>query len=224
VCLASAQLGPRFQRERTAIPGEGRVWANCCIGRLTGPPPFSFLFAIDACCTLNLPATRIEVEIVGALNLHLLDTPQVSGEPLTLWTPPDADGQRAKEPTSTDPLRRAGHLETRPLDGDALVDAFVAAAAQITDTDASCIALAGVLKIPLLTDDRKERRIARELFPAIEIVSTLDVIADGESALHWTAADLVRVARDLRWRGNFAPPRSDSRASWYEALLGGEPR
>jgi predicted nucleic acid-binding protein len=173
---------------------------------------------IDACCTLNLLATRKEIEIAEALHLLLLDTPQVSAEPLTLWTPPDADGQRTKEPTSTAPLRRAGHLETRPLEGDALVDAFVAAAALIKDTDASCIALAGVLKLPLLTDDRKERRIARELFPAIEIVSTLDVIADAERALRWSAADLVRVAEDLRWRGNFAPPRNDSRSSWYEAL------
>jgi predicted nucleic acid-binding protein len=174
---------------------------------------------IDACCTLNLLATRKEIEIAEALHLLLLDTPQVSGEPLTLWTPPDADGQRTKEPTSTAPLRRAGHLETRPLEGDALVDAFVAVAALIKDTDASCIALAGVLRLPLLTDDRKERRIARELFPAIETVSTLDVIADAERALRWSTTDLATVAEDLRWRGNFAPPRNDPRSAWYEGLL-----
>lgn len=174
---------------------------------------------IGACCTLNLLATRKEIEIAEALDLLLVDTPQVSCEPLTLWTPPDADGQRTQEPTSTAPLRRAGHLETRPLDGDALIDAFVAAAARIRDADASCIALTGVLHLPLLTDDRKERRIARELFPAIEILSTLDVVAAAARALRWKAADLVRVAADLRWRGNFAPPRNDPRGSWYEDLL-----
>jgi hypothetical protein len=175
---------------------------------------------VDACCTLNLLATRRELEIVRALGLHLLDTPQVSGEPMTLWTPPDADGQRSKEPTSTGPLRRAGCLETRSVDGDAFVDAFVTAAARIKDTDASCIALAGVLKLPLMTDDRKERRIARDLFPSIELVSTLDVLADAELALAWSVADLTGVAEDLRWRGNFAPPRHDPRSRWYEALLG----
>ena len=174
---------------------------------------------IDACCTLNLLATRKEIEIAKALHLRLLDTPQVSGEPLALWTPPDADGQRTKEPTSTAPLRLARRLETRPLEGDALLDAFVAAAARIKDADASCIALAGVLKLPLLTDNRKERRIARELFPTIEIVSTLDVIADAERALCWSAEDLMRVANDLRWRGNFAPLRTDPRGNWYEDLL-----
>jgi predicted nucleic acid-binding protein len=176
---------------------------------------------IDACCTLNLLATRRELEIVGGLELHLLDTPQVRGEVLTLWTPPDAEGQRTKETTSTKPLRDAGHLETRPLDVDALVDAFVAAAARIKDADASCIALAGVLELPLMTDDRKERRIARDLFPAIELVSTLDVLAEAEERLGWSSVDLATVARDLRWRGNFAPPRQDPRGAWYESLLTG---
>jgi predicted nucleic acid-binding protein len=121
-------------------------------------------------------------------------------------------------------LRRAGHLETRPLEGDALVDAFIAAAARIKDTDASCIALAGVLKVPLMKDDRKERNVARELFPTIELLSTLDVLSEAEKALGWSTEELALVARDLRWRGNFAPPRRDPRARWYESLLRGPDR
>jgi hypothetical protein len=174
---------------------------------------------IDSCCTLNLLATRREIEIAKALKLYLLDTPQVSVEPPTLWTPPDIDGMRSKESTTTRPLRRAGHLETRTLAGDALIGAFIAAAARIKDTDASCIALAGILKLPLMTDDRKEQDIARDLFPAIEIVSTLDVLAEAEKAIGWSTKELALVAHDLRWRGNFAPPRRDPRAGWYESLL-----
>lgn len=177
---------------------------------------------IDACCVINLLATRRELEIVRALGLHLLDTPQVSSEPLTLWTPPDDEGLRTREPTSTERLRRAGLLETHGLDNDALVDAFIAAAARIKDTDASCIALAGVLKCPLMTDDRKERKIARDLFPTIELVSTLDVLGDAEKALNWSPEELAVVAKDLRWRGNFAPPRNDPRALWYDELVGSD--
>lgn len=70
-----------------------------------------------------------------------------------------------------------------------------------------------------MTDDRKERNVARDLFPTIELVSTLDVIAEAEKALGWSAVELALVARDLRWRGNFAPPRRDPRAAWYESLL-----
>jgi predicted nucleic acid-binding protein len=179
---------------------------------------------IDSCCTLNLLATRREIELVKALKLHLLDTPQVSVEPLTLWTPPDADGVRSKESTSTTLLRQGGYLETRALDEDALIDAFINAAARIKDTDASCIALAGVLDLPLLTDDRKERNVARDLFPRIELVSTLEVLAEAADTLGWSRAELAVVARDLRWRGNFAPPRRDPRAAWYESLLRGPER
>ncbi len=65
----------------------------------------------------------------------------------------------------------------------------------------------------------KERRLALELFPEIELVSTLDVLAAGAAALGWDDEQLSRAATDLRWRGNFAPPRKDPRAEWYLALL-----
>ena len=174
---------------------------------------------IDACCTLNLLATRREIEIVSALKLRLLDTPLTRGEPIFLWGPPNEEGERERHPATTNALREGGWLTTRPLDAEALVDAFVAAAAQIGDTDASCIALAGVLGVPLLSDDRKERRIAMEMFPSIELVSTLDILHDASRSLGWSAQELARVAVALRWGGNFAPPRKDPRAGWYAALL-----
>lgn len=174
---------------------------------------------IDACCTLNLLATGREVEIAQSLRLLLLETPQVSREPLFLSTAPDEEGARGKEPTSTAALRVAGCLETRVLETEALIDAFVACAERIKDTDASCIALAGVLKIPLITDDRKERRVATDIFPSIELVSTLDLVHDAAASLRWNAGELVRVASNLRWRGNFSPPKRDPRADWYLALL-----
>jgi hypothetical protein len=174
---------------------------------------------IDACCTLNLLATRHEVQIVRALELRLLDTPKTSGEPMFLWTPPNQDGDRARHSATTEALRQLGLLTTRSLDSDALVDAFVAAAARIKDTDASCIALAGVLGTPLLSDDRKARRVAVELFPTIELVSTLDILHDVSGRLSWDEDELERVAFAMRWGANFAPPRRDPRADWYAALL-----
>jgi len=174
---------------------------------------------IDACCTLNLLATRREVEIVRALGLQLLDTPQVSREPMYLYTPPDEEGQRTRGPASSAALREGGYLTTRVLDTDAWTDAFVAAAARIEDNDASCIALAGVLGLPLISDDCKERRVAAELFPSIELVSTLDLLHDAAGVLGWRFEELTRVAVSLRRGGNFAPPRQDPRAAWYATLL-----
>lgn len=177
------------------------------------------LVVIDACCTLNLLATGRELDIVQSLHLLLLEPQQVSHEPLFLSTAPDEEGARSKEPASTAALRAAGHLETRALDTEALIDAFVACAERIKDTDASCIALAGVLKVPLVTDDRKERKVAVDIFPGIELVSTLELVQNAASLLRWNAGELVEVASNLRWRGNFAPPKRDPRGEWYLTLL-----
>jgi len=177
------------------------------------------LVVIDACCTLNLLATGRELDIVRSLGLLLLDTPQISREPMFLSTAPDEEGVRRKEARSTAALRAAGLLETRPLDTKELTDALVTCAARIKDTDASCIALAGVLKLPLITDDRKERRIATDVFPSIKLMSTLELIQAAAAASRWNDDDLVEVVYNLRWRGNFAPPKRDPREEWYSALL-----
>ena len=163
----------------------------------------------DACATLNLLATRNEVVLLQALGWCLLEPLQVQGQARYLSSPPDEEGRRSREPVSFDALNEARLLETVELVSDTEVDAFVEAAAHIDDADAACIALAGVRKLPLLTDDKKERRIARELFPEIALVSTLDLVHDGSTALGWTEEKLKQLVYSLRWRGNFAPPRGD---------------
>jgi len=174
---------------------------------------------IDACCTLNVLATRLDLEIVQACDLNFLISDRANGEALFLHTAPDRDGMRTKEPASTERLRDAGRLEIRILDTPALQDAFVECAAQLRDEDASCVALAGVLGLPLMTDDGKERRVARAIFPTIELVSTLSVLNDAAKARSLSEEALLRVVADLRWRGNLAPPRKDPLAMWYADLL-----
>jgi hypothetical protein len=156
---------------------------------------------------LNLLATGREQDILNALDLKLLDTEFTSKESLCFWTPPDDEGQRHQEPVSTHHLRQAGLLIETPFDTDALAAAFVACVDHIDDADASSIALAGVLKLPLVTDDRKERRIAAMLFTELVLVSTLDLLQEGSAS--WTENEQVDVTVALRWRGNVAPPRRD---------------
>ena len=173
----------------------------------------------DACATLNLLATKKEAELLSGLHYSLLEPPQVAAQVQHLWTYPDQDGSRKKEPATTAPLRDAELLRTVVLEAAQELDAFVEAAAQINDADAACIALAGVRGLPLLTDDKKERRIARELFNTIQLVSTLDVLHDGAAKLGWDEDTLAAVAASLYWRGRFAPPRDDPRSDWYRLLL-----
>lgn len=174
---------------------------------------------IDACCMLNLLATRLELEIVQACHSSLIISDRAFGEALFLHTPPDDDGVRTKEPASTDRLRAAGCLAIHALDTEPLLDAFVECAARLRDEDASCVALAGVLGLPLMTDDGKERRVARDIFPKIEMVSTLAILHDAVRTMGLSEDAQLRLIADLRWRGNFAPPRRDPLSSWYADLL-----
>jgi predicted nucleic acid-binding protein len=174
---------------------------------------------IDACCVLNLLATRREIELVAGAGLTLIMSEKAHAEALFLSTPPDDEGVRIREPASTSRLRDAGSLSTHAIDSDALLDAFVECARLLRDADASCVALAVVLGLPLVTDDRKEQRIARGIFPQIEVISTLDVLHEAIRALALPTPDVLQIAADLRWRGNFAPPRKDPRADWYSDLL-----
>lgn len=174
---------------------------------------------IDACCTLNLLATRLELEIAQACELALIISDRAHAEALFLHTPPDDEGVRTKEPASTERLRAAGYLQIRALDSEPLLDAFVACAAQLRDEDASCVAIAGALGLPLMTDDAKEQRVARRLFPEIEIVSTLVVLQQAVRALALPEDAVLRLVTDLRWRGNFSPPRKDPLSPWYADLL-----
>lgn len=174
---------------------------------------------VDACCILNLLATGRELDLLHACDLDLIISEQAHGEALFLHAPPDADGVRAKQPASTERLLTARRLRIRSLDTEPLIAAFVACAAQLRDEDASCVALAGVLGLPLLTDDGKERRIAREQFPRIELISTLAVLDEAVRVLAMPEHELLGLAADLRWCGNFAPPRRDPLSPWYGDLL-----
>ena len=174
---------------------------------------------IDACCTLNLLATRQEVELVRAGGRELIISDRAHREALFLHTPPDEEGARTRVPARTERLRAAGLLQIRALDSELLLEAFVLCASRLRDEDASCVALAGVLGVPLMTDDGKERRVALELFPEIELVSTLEVLHEAMRILNWPDEAALRMAADLRWGGNFAPPRRDPLSSWYTDLL-----
>lgn len=173
---------------------------------------------IDACCAVNLLATGREVEIADALDIAFLISDRAHAEIHCLHSPPDEEGVRHRKPASLAKLSDAGRLVVRGIDGE-LVDAFVACTARLRDADASCVTLAGVLRLPLLTDDAKERKVALTEFPRLELISTLELIRDAICAMGLPELEIMQIARNLRWLGNFAPPKRDALATWYLDLL-----
>ncbi len=173
---------------------------------------------IDACVMINLLATAREVELTQALGVTWLMTAQTHGEALFLHSPPDDDGRRERRPAGVEALEQAGLLAVRPLETRWL-SAFVRCAEHLPDPDASALALAGSLGVPLATDDRKERRVARQLFPEIPLCSTLALLRRASLVATWDRTAWAKLAFDMRWRGNFLPSPRDPDREWYEALL-----
>lgn len=176
------------------------------------------LVVVDACSLINLIATGRAEELLEGLGLRLVATPRVLEEVRFLSNPPNDEGVRVKVPIDLSELIRGGHLMSQVLPEGAQ-PLFILAAEQLPDNDASVIALAGTLDVPLVSDDGKIRRIARELLPSVTLRTTLGIIRLGCVALSLPRQDELRIAYNLRWRGNFLPPRDDPDADWFMTAL-----
>lgn len=173
---------------------------------------------IDTSSLINLLATASEVEIVEALDWTLVLSKHVRDETLSLSSEPDREGRRLRTAADLSALSVSGRFIVRELDEE-WTDIFVQCAEHLSDADASAVALAAHLGAALVTDDPKEARVSRQLFGDSTIVSTLDWLHEAASVLNWSRTRLVTVATDLRWRGNFLPPRIHTHRDWYLALL-----
>lgn len=167
---------------------------------------------------LNLLATGRELDLIAALDWTLLITEYNHSETLYLDSRPGADGLRQRTPASTEGLVKANRLIVRSLD-DTWLESFVRAAEYLPDPDASCVALAGTLNVPLFSDDPRVRKVASDIFPAVALVSTLEFLHAASQALALSQDELRELAQSLRWRGNFLPPRVDKHREWYAGLL-----
>jgi hypothetical protein len=173
---------------------------------------------MDTSSLINLLATGCELEILAALDWNLVISKHTEGETLYLSSAPDEAGRRSRVRADLSGLKGSGRLTIRALDEE-WSDAFVQCAEHLPDADASAVALAEHLRTGLATDDPKEAKVARWLFGQIDVVSTLDWLHEAASALGWPETRLVEVARNLRWRGNFLPPRDHPQRAWYLGLL-----
>ena len=179
------------------------------------------LVVIDACSALNLLATERAVDILHTLDWKLLVLPEVRQEVRYHRGLPDDEGLPTQLPVDWSPLEQVGRViqqDSQSL-GDAFMDAFVDAAAQLTDVDAAAVALAGTLKSPLLSDDGKVRKTFQRLHPALDLHAILGTIRQVAGRLGLDTNSLRRVLRDLNTKARFAPPRGDPDREWYLSHL-----
>lgn len=100
------------------------------------------------------------------------------------------------------------------LDDDELIS-YVRYAGMVDDGEAQAIAVAENRSIPLLSDDNAATRLAQNL--GIPIVTTLDLARAWSN--NQSAAVVKEAMLGLRFRANYAAPRSHPLRSWYLEVL-----
>ncbi|MEM8962167.1 MAG: hypothetical protein AAGD38_11860 [Acidobacteriota bacterium] len=168
----------------------------------------------SAGCLLNLMATGRVTEVLDALGVRLLAPRAVRSEPLALGGRDDELTAPTLDPIDLRSLESTERLVIEGLDAAELREAWVACSEQLHDQDAATVALAAVSGIPLATDDRRQIAVAIELFPDLEIVSTLELLADAAERLALDESELDELLRRVRVRAAFLPARDDRRRDW----------
>lgn len=178
----------------------------------------SKVIAADACVLLNFLATRRAVELLRGLDTSFIATPLGAAQVQYLAGSPDDDGRPTREVVDLRELIAGGHLAVTAVPPAAL-ELFVRCVADLHEADASSIALAVGSGTTLATDDGLERRVAAREAPALEILGTLALLRQATSAVAMPHDAMVRLARDVRTRANFLPPRRDPDRDWFQKLL-----
>jgi predicted nucleic acid-binding protein len=177
-------------------------------------PPDPLL--LDACITINLAATGHAANIAKVLNVSFLMVPQaakecgeirVENQKLVLW-------------------RRTGngneHLvaEVVSLDDTELVE-YVALAQDIDDGEAATVAVARARSLAMATDDRKARRVIKEIGLPTPI-STTTLLHKYSTIGNLSHPEVGVILRRVRDRANYIPRHTDPNYDWWMTTIGNE--
>ena len=168
------------------------------------------LLLLDACCLLNLFATRYIEHILRTLHRHYAIAAAVKTE--AKWVYRGGDGDDALEHDSVDiePLLAARLLDVLAPETDAEYEDYVAfAALGLGDGEAMTAALAIHRGGSIATDDRVARREVRARAPGVTLSSTAELLHEWSTAASIDPSVLAQVLADVRTRAQFLPSASD---------------
>ena len=172
---------------------------------------------IDACCLINLYASRNVLGILRSLEGGLFVPDLVKGESLFIRKEDDQD-QTILVPEAID-LTEAlaeGLLHSCQLENETEAQHFVQFATSVDDGEAICLALAKCRNWMVATDDRKAIRLAKA--ESISTITTAEIVklwADSCNATVETTAEILqRIERYAR----FSPRKDFPLHDWWGRL------
>jgi predicted nucleic acid-binding protein len=172
---------------------------------------------VDACCLINLYATRNVLDILRVVNGGLFVPDIVKEESLFIRREDDQD-QTILIPEAID-LTEAldeGLLHECHLENDKEVQQFVQFAAAVDDGEAICLALAKCRNWAVATDDRKAIRLAAA--ESIATITTAEIVKQWADSCNTTDDIVAETLRRIERYARFSPRRDFPLHDWWECL------
>ena len=167
---------------------------------------------LDACVMINLAASGIPLRDLAGRNKVAFAMVRVAArEALYIRAINDRD---SREVIDVADHAHRGEVTLVDLRHDEL-PTFVDLARQLDDGEAASIAAAIHRRLPLATDDRKARRLARASTPAVELVTTSGLLRGWASDQDEPAARVSDALRSVEIRASFVPGRNDPHRGWW---------
>lgn len=174
---------------------------------------------LDACGTLNLYASGQFVPILTALRHDWYLPAAVEKESQQYRQPDPADPEKLIVlPIDLAPAIGAGVLTRCDCEGDEEAELYVELAARIGDDGESMgLAIAKCRGWSVLTDDKKARRIAKEL--GVVVLGTTGVMKQWAEIAKPGADDLSAVLEAIERFANYRPGRGAEEYDWWVASI-----
>lgn len=169
---------------------------------------------LDACCLVNLLATRRANEILRALPRRFQVVDGVASEVGYVRRGGSCADADELDPVSLQPLIDDGLIDVLHLDDPAETGTYVDFADVLGNGEAMTLTIALHRGHAVVTDDRKAARIAGA--HGVTVVATLELIKQWSEGVALDARELRQALIDLHERGRYLPARSHPLRLWWE--------
>ncbi len=175
---------------------------------------------LDASCLLNLYATGHLRDVTAALPYQVRVADYVvEREALFVWRPGPTEGREVQEPVDLGSFLDEGLIQQVRLENQIEEATFVALAAELDDGEAVTGAIAFHRGCAVATDDRKARRVLRQLSPPVELFYTLELLKQwGEK--NRVPLDVLRTAlAEMKSSASYFPGARHRLYEWWRSVV-----
>jgi hypothetical protein len=166
---------------------------------------------LDACCLLNIYASRRMVDILPCIGSRTVVVDYVLNRETQYVR--DIVG---KIPVDVTPVIAAGMLGVVSMETVEEQASYIDLVAAIGDDGESMTgAMAIQNKWAMATDDRAATQVMKQMAPQVELVTTPDIIYSWADTTHPSEDELRSVITDIRRRASFSCQRGHPYYGWW---------